>query len=44
MHAAGVLHRDLKPENILMTKDWKYCKIIDFGIAVDAMVDLNLSE
>ena len=32
-HEQGVIHRDLKPSNILISKNIKYAKLADFGIA-----------
>ena len=33
MHANGIAHRDIKPENILVEKDFKNCKLCDFGVS-----------
>lgn len=32
-HQLGIVHRDIKPANILLSRDGKYIKISDFGIA-----------
>ncbi|KAI5665337.1 hypothetical protein M9H77_24660 [Catharanthus roseus] len=33
MHQSGYFHRDLKPENLLVSKDYKFIKIADLGLA-----------
>jgi hypothetical protein len=45
-HEAAVIHRDLKPENILISKerDKSRIKILDFGLAKVAQVDVNNSS
>lgn len=39
MHKNGIAHRDLSLENILLDKSGRHCKIIDFGMAIQAPKD-----
>ncbi|MEK6408993.1 MAG: protein kinase [Acidobacteriota bacterium] len=45
-HTAAVIHRDLKPENILIStdRDKRHLKILDFGLAKIAQVDVTNSS
>ncbi|KAK2849819.1 hypothetical protein Q7C36_008602 [Tachysurus vachellii] len=43
LHRNGIIHRDLKPENILLDADG-HCKIADFGICMDGIVDGNMAK
>ncbi len=36
-HAAGIVHRDLKPENIMLTASAGTVKVLDFGLAKQAV-------
>jgi serine/threonine-protein kinase len=42
-HELGIVHRDLKPENIFLVNngDEEIAKVLDFGVAKFASVDLN---
>ncbi len=39
-HAEGIVHRDLKPENIIYNPETRELKLLDFGIARDAQLDV----
>jgi len=41
MHLMGVVHRDLKPANLVLSKDHQTLKVVDFGIAKDAVKDVT---
>ena len=43
IHSAGVLHRDLKPGNIMLRDDGSLA-LIDFGLAKDAALELELTD
>jgi serine/threonine protein kinase len=43
-HAKGLIHRDIKPANIWLEGEKQRVKIVDFGLARAAEVDLNLTQ
>jgi eukaryotic-like serine/threonine-protein kinase len=45
-HAMGVVHRDIKPSNIIVSKDARFTRLLDFGIArvTDPNDALNVSQ
>jgi serine/threonine protein kinase len=43
IHSAGILHRDLKPGNIMLRDDGSIA-LIDFGLAKDATLDIEMTD
>jgi hypothetical protein len=45
LHKIGIVHRDIKPANVLLTKDYRSCKVCDFGMSkkLECQADLEQS-
>ncbi len=43
-HAVGLIHRDIKPANLWLEKGQDQVKILDFGLARAAVVDVSLTQ